>query len=65
MTHEFDGKKYEKASAHQKEWGAKLISELSLRGNERVLDLGYGDGANTFLMAEVLRDYRGLTTVTY
>jgi len=56
MTHEFDGKKYEKASAHQKEWGAKLISELSLRGNERVLDLGYGDGANTFLMAEVLPD---------
>jgi len=56
MTHEFDGKKYETASAHQQEWGAKLISELSLKGNERVLDLGCGDGANTFLMAEVLPD---------
>ena len=54
MTHEFDGKKYEKASAHQKEWGVKLISELSLKGNERVLDLGCGDGANTSLMAEIL-----------
>lgn len=26
MTHEFDGKKYEKASAHQQEWGSKLIA---------------------------------------
>lgn len=54
MAHEFDGKKYEKASAHQKEWGAKLISELSLKGNERVLDLGCGDGVNTALIAEFL-----------
>jgi trans-aconitate methyltransferase len=54
MAHEFDGKKYEKASAHQKEWGAKLISELALKGNERVLDLGCGDGANTALIAEAL-----------
>ena len=54
MTHEFEGKKYEKASAHQKEWGAKLVSELALKGNERVLDLGCGDGVNTALMAELL-----------
>ncbi len=54
MPHEFDGKKYEKASAHQKEWGAKLISELALKGNERVLDLGCGDGVNTALIAEAL-----------
>ena len=44
MAHEFDEKKYEKASSHQKEWGAKLVSELVLNGNERVLDLGCGDG---------------------
>lgn len=54
MTHEFDGKQYEKASAHQKEWGAKLISELALKGNERVLDLGCGDGVNTALIAKLL-----------
>jgi trans-aconitate 2-methyltransferase len=54
MAHEFDGKKYEKASAHQKEWGAKLISELELKGNERVLDLGCGDGINTAIIAELL-----------
>ncbi|MBU4262257.1 MAG: methyltransferase domain-containing protein [Proteobacteria bacterium] len=56
MTHEFDGKKYEKASAHQKEWGARLIAELSLEGDERVLDLGCGDGTNTSLLAGLVPD---------
>jgi len=51
MPHEFDGKKYEKASTHQKEWGMKLIAELGLRGTERVLDLGCGDGALTAQIA--------------
>jgi len=54
MTHEFDGKKYEQASAHQKEWGAKLISELDLNGSEHVLDLGCGDGTLTSQIAERL-----------
>jgi trans-aconitate methyltransferase len=51
MTHEFDGKKYAEASAHQKEWGAKLIQELSISGSERILDLGCGDGALTSQLA--------------
>lgn len=54
MAHEFDGKKYEKASAHQKEWGMKLIAELGLQGTERVLDLGCGDGTLTTVIAELL-----------
>lgn len=54
MTHEFDGKKYAKASAHQKEWGTNLISELNLKGDERVLDLGCGDGTLTAYLAELL-----------
>jgi trans-aconitate methyltransferase len=54
MTHEFDGQKYEKASAHQKEWGAKLIAELGLSGTERVLDLGCGDGVLTAQIAALL-----------
>ena len=54
MAHEFDGIKYEKASAHQKEWGLKLITELDLRGNETVLDLGCGDGSLTQQIAELL-----------
>jgi trans-aconitate 2-methyltransferase len=54
MTHEFDGKKYEKASAHQREWGAKLITELELQGSERILDLGCGDGTLTAQIAGLL-----------
>jgi len=54
MAHEFDGKKYETASSHQKEWGGKLIEELHLRGNESILDLGCGDGALTARLAELV-----------
>jgi ubiquinone/menaquinone biosynthesis C-methylase UbiE len=54
MAHEFDSKKYEQASAHQKEWGAKLIAELDLKGNESVLDLGCGDGVLTTKIAKQL-----------
>ena len=53
MPHEFDGGKYEKASAHQKEWGMKLVEELDLQGTEAVLDLGCGDGSLTARIAEL------------
>jgi len=53
MTHEFDGNKYEKASTHQREWGSKLIGELDLKGHERILDLGCGDGTLTAQLAEL------------
>jgi trans-aconitate methyltransferase len=56
MAYEFDGKKYEKASAHQKEWGNKLISELELRGNEKILDLGCGDGKLSENLAALVPD---------
>jgi trans-aconitate 2-methyltransferase len=52
MAHEFDGVKYEKASSHQREWGEKLVGELDLRCDERVLDLGCGDGSISARIAE-------------
>jgi trans-aconitate 2-methyltransferase len=54
MSHEFDGKKYENASAHQKEWGSAIIAELCLTGQERILDLGCGDGELTSQLANLL-----------
>lgn len=54
MAHEFDGNKYKAASAHQKEWGAKLVQELNLSGTERILDLGCGDGALTTQLAALV-----------
>ena len=53
-TFEFDGEKYEKASSHQKEWGNRMIAELSLKGTEEILDLGCGDGVLTKEMAEMV-----------
>ena len=51
---EFDGKKYQKASAHQKEWGRRMISDLPLKGSESVLDLGCGDGVLTKLLSDMV-----------
>ena len=54
MALEFDGEKYSKVSAHQKEWGAKLIAEFKFQGDEHILDLGCGDGALTAQLAELV-----------
>ncbi|MBN2288606.1 MAG: methyltransferase domain-containing protein [Candidatus Glassbacteria bacterium] len=51
MTFEFDGEKYQRSSSHQKEWGNKIIAGLDLKGDERILDLGCGDGALTGRLA--------------
>ncbi len=54
MPYEFDGKKYEKASIFQQEWGNKLISELNLKGDEDILDLGCGNGLLTAKLARLV-----------
>ena len=53
-TYEFDGEKYKKASKHQKQWGDSLIGELSLNGNEAILDLGCGDSRVTEELANLV-----------
>ncbi len=42
MKLDFNGEKYKQASSQQKTWGKSLISELELRGNDDILDLGCG-----------------------
>ncbi len=56
MPHEFNGEQYKKASTHQKEWGNKIIAEFKLKGNERILDMGCGDGALTAQLARLVPD---------
>ena len=54
MPFEFDAKAYQQASAHQQEWGARLIDELDLTGSERILDVGCGDGRLTARLADLV-----------
>ena len=53
---EFDGKKYRDASNHQKEWGSKVLGGLTFRGNEKVLDLGCGDGILTQKISKLVQN---------
>lgn len=43
----FNGKKYERSSQCQRDWGTELLKELHLKGDESILDLGCGNGAIT------------------
>lgn len=51
MNFEFDARRYRQASVHQQEWGQRLIVELELQGDERILDVGSGDGSLTRKLA--------------
>ncbi|WP_340820574.1 methyltransferase domain-containing protein [Methanolobus sp. WCC4] len=58
MEKDFDGKKYEKFSQPQRDWGSKVMEELELRGDEHILDLGCGNGLLTAKLAERVPDGR-------
>ena len=51
MSHESGVKKRKQFSGLEKDWARRLFSDLSLRGNERILDLGCGDGVLTAQLA--------------
>ena len=45
--HRWDPKVYEKSSSAQQKWAEELLSKISIRGDERILDIGCGDGKIT------------------
>jgi trans-aconitate 2-methyltransferase len=53
-SYDFDPKKYQAASGHQRDWGNRLIDELHLKGDEIILDLGCGEGTLTARLAALV-----------
>jgi trans-aconitate 2-methyltransferase len=51
---------YQKNSSAQQQWAEELIEKLMLRGDERVLDIGCGDGKITAMIARQVPDGRVL-----
>jgi trans-aconitate methyltransferase len=45
---------YHRSSSEQQKWAKELISKLQLKGSERVLDIGCGDGKVTAEIAKLL-----------
>lgn len=52
--YKWDAEAYYKSSADQQKWARELILKLELKGNERVLDIGCGDGKVTAEVAKLL-----------
>ena len=50
----WDARDYQNNSPNQQQWGRELLLKLNLQGNERVLDIGCGDGKVTAEIASYL-----------
>ena len=53
-TYHWDSKDYAEHSGAQQRWAHELLAGLTLRGDERVLDIGSGDGKVTAAIADRL-----------
>ena len=53
-SREWNAGEYHRLSAPQFQWGQRVLSELHLRGDERVLDAGCGSGKLTRLLLQSL-----------
>jgi trans-aconitate methyltransferase len=54
QTYQWNAIDYAKSSGVQQQWARELISKLGLKGNERLLDIGSGDGKVTAEIAGCL-----------
>jgi trans-aconitate methyltransferase len=53
-VYRWDPEDYSRHSSEQEKWALELIPKLDLKGDERVLDIGCGDGKITAAMADAL-----------
>jgi trans-aconitate 2-methyltransferase len=53
-AYQWNASDYAKNSSQQQQWARELIGKLNLRGNERLLDIGCGDGKITAEIASYL-----------
>ncbi len=54
MFYKWDASDYARSSSAQQQWVRELIAKLHLKGNERLLDIGSGDGKVTAEIASLL-----------
>jgi len=54
VMHKWDPNVYEKSSCAQQRWAQELLSKISIRGDERILDIGCGDGKITAEIAHIV-----------
>ncbi|HQF16466.1 MAG TPA: methyltransferase domain-containing protein [Methanotrichaceae archaeon] len=52
--YQWDPENYKDCSSPQKSWAEAFIAEIPLQGNERILDIGCGDGKITAGLAKLL-----------
>lgn len=52
--HRWDPEKYAKSSSSQKDWAKELLSKIPIRGNEKIFDIGCGDGKITAQIASLV-----------
>lgn len=52
--YKWDAEKYEQSSLHQKKLAEEYLSGVTFRGNEKVLDIGCGDGKTAAFISSLL-----------
>ncbi len=54
--YKWDAEDYQKSSSAQQRWARELITKLKIEGNERILDIGCGDGKITAEISSYLKE---------
>ena len=55
-NYKWDAHEYEKHSQGQQKWARELIQKISLKGTEKILDLGCGDGKVTAEISKIVSE---------